>query len=149
MGPHLLGRGKSLGFSRVAPGTWDTFSSYGGDGHSKLMFVHRRQYSCLVTKETTGISKRLGSAIRMLLEVKLDTTDPFLGATVILGFISIFTKSQAFSPFEALNSTCPSRCQRDVRPPVQMRRETTAFSRVSTRDSDIPSSSEEKSEPAF
>ena len=113
------------------------------------MFVHRRQYSCLVTKETTGISKRLGSAIRMLLEVKLETAGPFLVATVILGFISIFMKSQALSPFAALNSMCPSRCQRDVRAPVQMRWGTRAYSRVSTGDSDIPSSCEKKDEPAF
>ena len=30
-------------------------SSYGGDGHSKLMFVQRRQDSCLVTMDTSGI----------------------------------------------------------------------------------------------
>ena len=38
---------------------------------------------------------------------------------------------------------------RDVRPPVQMRRGTRVFSRVSTWDSDILSSSEMKDEPAF
>ena len=37
---------------------------------------------------------------------------PFLVATVILGFLSIFNKSQASSPFEALNSACLSRFQR-------------------------------------
>ena len=41
--------------------------------------------------------------------------------TVILGFLSIFKKSQASSPFEALNSVCISRYQRDVIPPFQMR----------------------------
>ena len=46
---------------------------------------------------------------------------PFIVATVILGFLSIFKKSQALSPFEALNSECLSRCLMDVRPPVQMR----------------------------
>ena len=34
--PHLAGRGKSHGFSRVAAGTWGIFSSYSGDVHSKL-----------------------------------------------------------------------------------------------------------------
>ena len=38
---------------------------------------------------------------------------------------------------------------RDVRPPVQMRRGTSVFSRVSTEESDIISSSEMKDEPAF
>ena len=36
IGPHLVGRGKSHGFSRVVAGTWGIFSSYSGDVHSKL-----------------------------------------------------------------------------------------------------------------
>ena len=66
-----------------------------------------------------------------------------------MGFLSIFKKSQASSSFEALNSVCLSRCQSDVIPPFQMRRRTTSFSRVSTVDSDIPSSCEMKHEPEF
>ena len=38
---------------------------------------------------------------------------------------------------------------RDVRPPVQMRRETRVSSRISTQDSDNPSSCDMKDEPAF
>ena len=113
------------------------------------MFVQRRQNSCLVMRDTTGISSRLGWAIQMLLEVRRETQRPFLVATVILGFLSIFNKSQALSPFEALNSTLLSRCQRDMRPPVQMRRRPRAFYRVTTGYSDIPSSCEMKDEPAF
>ena len=37
--PHLLERRKSHEFSRVAAGTWDIFSSYDGDAHSKREFV--------------------------------------------------------------------------------------------------------------
>ena len=37
-GTHLVARGKSHGFSRVAAGTWDIFSSYDGDAHSKREF---------------------------------------------------------------------------------------------------------------
>ena len=37
--PHLVARGKSHGFSRVAAGTCGIFSSYSGDVHSKLEFV--------------------------------------------------------------------------------------------------------------
>ena len=88
----------------------------------------------------------LGRTIRMLLEVNQETEFHFLGGTVILGFLSIFKKSQALSPFEALNSVCLLRCQRDVIPPVQMRQRPTAFSRFSTGDSDIPSSREMKDE---
>ena len=39
IGPHLVARGKSHGFSRVAAGTWGIFSSYDGDAHSKREFV--------------------------------------------------------------------------------------------------------------
>ena len=81
--------------------------------------------------------------------MRQETEDQFLGGTVILGFLSIFKKSQASSPFEALHSVCLSRCQRDVIPPVQMRWRPTAFSMVSTGDSDIPSSCEMKDEPEF
>ena len=68
---------------------------------------------------------------------------------MILGFLSILRKSQASSLYEALNSVCLSRAQRDVRPPVQMRRTPTAFSRVSKGDSDMLSSCEMKDEPEF
>ena len=60
-----------------------------------------------------------------------------------------FKRIQASSPFEALNSSYLSRCQRDVKPPVEMRRGHRAFSGVSTGDSAIPLSSEMKNECAF
>ena len=78
-----------------------------------------------------------------------ETKVHFPVSTVILGFLSIFKNSQALSPYEALNSMCLSRGQRDVRPPVQMRRTPTVFSRVSTRDSDMPSFYEMKDKPEF
>ena len=74
---------------------------------------------------------------------------PLLVGTVILVFLSILTKSKASSPFEALNSAHLSKSQMDVRPSVQKTLRTMAFSRVSTGDSDIPSSCEMKYEPAF
>ena len=91
----------------------------------------------------------LARTLRTLLEVRKETKVHFLVGTVILGFVTIFKKSQASSPFEALNSGCLSRCQRDMIPPAQMRRRRTAFSSVSTGDSDIPSSCEMKDEPEF
>ena len=91
----------------------------------------------------------LSRTIRTHVEVKQETEVHFLVPTVILGFLSIFKKSKASSPFEALNSVCLSRCQSDMIPPVQMRRRPTAFSRVSTGDSDIPSSCDMKHEPKF
>ena len=84
-----------------------------------------------------------------LLEVRWETTRTFLVSRKILGFLSIFKKSQASSPFEALNSVCLLRYQSDVIPPIQMRRRTMAFSRVSTGDSDIPLSCEMKHQPEF
>ena len=74
---------------------------------------------------------------------------PLLVGTVILVFLSIFTKSQASSPFEEMNSEHLSMCQKDVRLSVQKRWRTMAFSRVSTRDSVIPSSCEMEYELAF
>ena len=91
----------------------------------------------------------LGRKIQTLLEVSQDAKRPLLVCTVILVFLSIFKKSQASSPFEALNSAQLSKSQMDVRPSVQKSLRTMAFSRVSTGDSDIPSSCEMKDEPAF
>ena len=91
----------------------------------------------------------LGRKIQTLLYVSREAKGPLLVGTVILVFLSIFTKSQASSPFEALNSAQLSNAQMDVRPSVQKRLRTMAFSRVSTGDSDIPSSCEIKDEPAF
>ena len=143
------GEGKSHGFSPVAVGPWRIFSSYSGEGRSKLVFVQRCQDFCLFMRDTSGISTRRGRAIRTLLKVRPETECLFPVGTGILGFLSIFKKNEASSPFEALNSVCLSRCQRDVRPPVLMRQRARAFSRVSTGDSDIPSSCEMKDEPAF
>ena len=86
----------------------------------------------------------LGRKIHTLLVVSREAKLPLLVGTVILVFLSIFTKSQASSPFEALNSAHLSKSQMDVRPSVQKRLRTMAFSRVSTGDSDIPSSCEMK-----
>ena len=91
----------------------------------------------------------LHRTLQTLLEVRQGTEVQFLVGTVILGFLSIFKNSQASSPCEALNSVCLLRGQMDVRPPVQMRRTPTAFSRVSTGDSDMPSFREMKEEPEF
>ena len=81
--------------------------------------------------------------------MRREAKHPILVGTFILGFLSIITKSQESSPFEALKTTHLSRCQSDMRPPVQRRRRHRAFSMVSTGDSDIPSSCEMKDEPAF
>ena len=91
----------------------------------------------------------LGRKIQTLLEVSREAKRPFLVGTVILVLLSIFTNSQASLPSEALNSVHLSKSKMDVRPSVQMRLRTMAFSRVSTGDSDIPSSCEMKDEPAF
>ena len=95
--PHLPARCMCHGISRVAAGTWGIFSSYSGDGHSKLHYVQRCQDSCLVLTETSGILTRLEMIIQMLLEVRWETKRPFLVFRKILGFLSIFKKSQASS----------------------------------------------------
>ena len=85
----------------------------------------------------------------MLLEVRQETKAHFLVGTLILGFLSIFKKCQASSAFAALNSVYLWRYQSDVIPPINMRWRTTAFSRISTGDSYIPSSCDMKIEPEF
>ena len=143
------GKGKVSWFFSSCGGTWGTFSTFGRNSPSKLVLFQRRQDSFLVTRVTSGISTRLGRAIWTLLEVRLETPAPSLVATVILGFLPIFNKRQASSPFEALNSICLSRCQREVRPPVQMMQGPKTYSRISTGDSVIPSYCQKKDEPAF
>ena len=61
--------------------------------------------------DTSGIETRLSKTIRTLLEVRQETKARFLVGRVILGFQSIFKKSQASSAFEALKSTGLSRCE--------------------------------------
>ena len=56
--------------SRVVAGTWGTFSSYGGDGHSKPVFDQRHQDSRIVTRNPSRISITFGREIRTLLEVR-------------------------------------------------------------------------------
>ena len=81
--------------------------------------------------------------------MRQETAVHFIFGTVILALLSIFKKSQASSPYEALNSACLSRVQRDVSAPVKMRRKPMAFSTVSTGDLDMPSSCKMKDEPEF
>ena len=126
-GNRALSCGERDEFSRVAAGTWCIFSSYGGDGHLKLGFVQRRQDSCLNMTDTSGKYTMLGRKIQTLLKVSPEAKLPLLVGKVILVFLSIFTNSQASSPFEALNSAHLSKCQMDVRPSVQKRLRTMAF----------------------
>ena len=63
IGPHLAAREKSHWFSLVSVGTWALFSSYDGDRLAKLVFVQRRQDSCLVARDTLGFPSRLVRAI--------------------------------------------------------------------------------------
>ena len=99
--------------------------------------------------DTAESQTKLGRTIRTLLEVRREAKRPLLIGRVILVFLSVFTKSQASSPFEAMNSAHLSMCQKDVRPSVQKRWKIMAFYIVSTGDSVIPSSCEMKYEPAF
>ena len=80
------------------------------------MFIQRHQESSLLKMDTSGVETRVGRTIQKLLDVRQETEFHFLGGKVILGFLSIFKKSQVSSPYEALNSVCLSRGQRDVRP---------------------------------
>ena len=101
----------SQGISRAAAGTWGIFSSYSGDGGSKLHLVQRSQDSFLVRTDASGRETGFGRIIQTLLEVRSETKRPFLVFTVLLGFLSIFKNCQASATFEALNSMRLSRFQ--------------------------------------
>ena len=79
--------------------------------------------------------------------MRQETEVHFQVGTLILGVLAIFKNSQASSPYEALNSVCLSRGQRDVRSAVRMRETPTYFLRFCTGHSDMPSSCEMKDEP--
>ena len=81
--------------------------------------------------------------------MRSETKGHFLVGTVILGFLTIFKKSQALSTFESLNSACLSICQRDLRPLVETWWRPRPFCRVFTGDSDILSSCDMNDEPAL
>ena len=57
--------------------------------------------------DTSGSYTRLVRTVRTLLKLRREGKRPLLVGTVILVFLSIFTKSQASSPFEAMNSVSP------------------------------------------
>ena len=54
-GPHLVARGKSHGFFRVAAGTYGIFSRNGGDVLAKLEFFQWSQDTCLGMRDNSGM----------------------------------------------------------------------------------------------
>ena len=54
IGPHLVARGKSHGFSRGAAGTWGIFSSYSRDVLSKLV-CSLKSGTCLGMRDNSGM----------------------------------------------------------------------------------------------
>ena len=60
-----------------------------------------------------------------------------------------FQEESSLVSFGSLELREPLEVSRDVRPPVQMTGGTRVSSRISTQDSDIPSSCQMKDEPAF
>ena len=61
IGPHLVARGKSHGFSRVAAGTCGIFSRCEVDAHSKWEFVYLSLLTSSVEdRESALISRRYG-----------------------------------------------------------------------------------------
>ena len=50
------GEGGVSWFFSSGAGTWGILLSYGRDDSPKLVFVQRSQVSCLITRDTSGIS---------------------------------------------------------------------------------------------
>ena len=66
-----------------------------------------------------------------------------------IGIPIYFKEESGLVTFRSIELHKPLEVSRDMSPPLQMRRGTRVFSRVSTEDSNIPSSCEMKDEPAF
>ena len=135
------------------------FSSCGGNLGYVLELWWGKSLKTFVCSSTSGHLSSYDVQLRNLNYTCQDNTDASGGEAGDRGSLSSWNsdigitihwqKSQASSPFQALNAVCLSRYQSDVIPAIQMRRRTTAFSRVSTGDSDIPSSCDMKHEPKF
>ena len=105
---HVM-QGNQASFHSEGYVSWD-FSSFGGilgyilelqrGWPFETPLGQRSQDSCLVTIDTSGIYTMFERIILMLLEVRWETTRPFLVSRKILGFLSIFMKSQASSPLK-------------------------------------------------
>ena len=80
-------------------GSWAIFLSYDGDEPSKLVFVQRCQDSCLVMRDTAGISLRLGKVKWMLLEVRQETQGPFLVGHNDIGILINFQEESGIVTF--------------------------------------------------
>ena len=138
IGPHLAARGKSHEFSRVASGTL------------YILEIRREwQYETRDCSATSGLLSSYEGHLGKLnyaWQENIDASGGEPGGQASLiswhSYIVIpinFHKSEASSPFEAMKSAQLSMCQKDVRPSVQKRWRTMAFSRVSTGDLVIPS----------
>ena len=135
------------------------FSSYGGNLGYVLNLQRGQPLETFVCSATSGLLSRYDGHLRNLNYAWQYNTDAFVFESGDRGSLSSwksdiripvhFQKESGIVTFEALNSVCLSRYQRDVIPPVQMRRRPSSFSRVSSEDSDIPSSCDMKTEPAL
>ena len=136
--PHLTVRGKSQCFSLVVAGTLVYYRGPAG------MILPAR-----VCPSYKGHLRNFLEAWQGNRDASRDEAGDHDSLSSCHNDIGIFNKSQALSPFQALNFACLSRCQTNGRPPVQMRQRPGAFSKVYTGNSDIPSYCEMKDESAF
>ena len=107
----------------------------------------------------SGLMSSYDGHLRNLNYAWQDNTDPSGGEAWDWGSLSCwnsdigipihFQKESDIVTFWSIEFRVPLQVSKDVIHPVQMRRRLTAFSRLSTRDSDIPSSCEMKDEHEF
>ena len=99
-----MARGTSPDFSLLASRTWDIFSRDIRDGHTKVMLVQRHQDSCLAREGHIVTLLEAWKRNREAYRWETETQGPFPLPTCIMGFLSIFKRSQASSNFEAFIS---------------------------------------------
>ena len=99
--------------------------------------------------DTSGIKTRLFRTIQMLLKVRQETQVSLSSWHSYIGIPIHFQEESGTVTLWIIEFRVLSQGQRDVRLPVQIRWTPTAFSRVSSGYSDMPSSCEMKHEPEF
>ena len=108
------------GISRVAAGIWGIFSSYSGDGRSKLHWVQRCQDSTLVRTDTSGTKLGLAGYTDAS-GGEVGDHSPLSSFHRDIGMPINFKKVSGLGPFQNSELSGPLEVSRDVRPPVQMR----------------------------
>ena len=149
IGPHLVAKGKSRVFSRVAAGSWGVFLRYGVDCTSKIMFFSATSGHLSSNEGHLGNYFEAWQGNRDTSRREAGNPGPLSSSNMDIEIpINSQEESHIFT-FRSIEFHMPLEVQRDVRPPVEVRRGPKASSSVCTKNSLNPSSCKMKDQPAF